>query len=305
MNSIEMSVCKSPENPSKEPIGFFWKLKHNNGNKAYLLGSVHINCGEMLKLSQKIKKCVQKSEALAVERNITRNEVIKYQNEVAINADFDMISDLSKEDLRKIFKILQKMLPDLAKKLDYKILNEERFILLAIEQLKSQILDILKISSGMDVEMINHAKSRSLPIEELETHENFSKNPPHEPIFQNLLSKLVLAYIKQFPGDIDYSFVREYVVSLIAHHFECEFREKIEIPWKTGNLSNMEIKEQVPAFADLTQQQRNFKMAIKADALMNTGKRYFIVIGADHTVGECSFLTYLEKLGWSVKRVFV
>jgi uncharacterized protein YbaP (TraB family) len=304
MNSIDMSLCRSPENHSNEPVGFFWKLKHTNGHKAYLLGSVHFNCGEMLKLTQKIIKYFQKSEALAVESNITRNEVIKYQNEAASKADLDMIGDLSKDDLRMISQIFQKMLPDLAKKLDYKILNEERFILCSIEQLKSQIFKILKISSGIDVELIRQAKLKSLPIEELETLVNFSKNPTRQPFFQNLFSKLVLEYIKQFPVDIDYSLVGEYVVSQIALHFKQEFREKIWIPSHTGNLCKMEIEGQDPASVDLTQQ-RNIKMAIKADTLMKSGKRYFIVIGADHTVGEGSFLTHLEKLGWSAKRVFV
>ena len=48
---------------------------------------------------------------------------------------------------------------------------------------------------------------------------------------------------------------------------------------------------------------RNLAMADKIEAMMRTGKTYFVVVGAGHLVGDDGIVSLLDARGYSLQRL--
>lgn len=313
--------------------GCFWEIEHE-GNKGYLLGSIHLASDHLLDPEGKIMEFFKRSQCLAFEfapmwnekeiRKIHLEEIEK----LLIPFDQD-----SKARLRRNASIIlngigcKMFLNDLAddqSHINESILQYINFIFFKYTEGGCR--------NGMESKLSNLSKERNLSIYNLENTEEMQREGVEkifndslaelskceiancEPTKLNTVIKMMEAYFKQKDEEINehYQFMKEGF-------------EKLGVleNWKTGNLEFFEIYNQrgVPhgfpqeqsysqlISEQLERQSRNRVMAGKLLALIKDGKLPFAAIGARHTVGagflrnSGSVIQYLKEAGCKVTRI--
>ncbi len=296
----------SIKGPIKEPIGCFWKLKDAAGHKAYLLGSIHLVPDYLLDLNSKIRRKFQKSQGLAVERDITRQDVINEAkadmlNELKVFQD-EAINALTPEQKKKAHDVLSKIYPDLAMGCMSKKISQEQFIFLALKDLQAETFKKMHIASGIDLKLIEEAKERQLPIEDLETQESHKAFAQLPEIKEDGFNKVFIAFLDQIPLNEDTKTMIEKLQAWMANDLE-QSLSKICEPWEEGDLTQYDgsVKDSLPMRQQMIS--RNFNMAMKICDLMKSGKRYFFVAGVGHTAGKMSIQDFLEQFKIKAERV--
>lgn len=294
--------------PIKEPTGCFWKIKKNDATIGYLLGSIHRVPKYLLDLNSRIRKCFDKSNRLAVEIDVTREDIAQATILERHQYWAKQYSTFSSEQTDRLSNALKKLMPEEAKNVDFSNKEEESaFIYKGIAKLQFRIWSEQGISLGIDPYLIIQAKNSGKIVESLETQEQYAQQKttqemlmkdPVRDLFANLLSSKEMQEIEE----ID-EMMRMIIEQMSI--YQNEALQPLFDAWEEGDLEKFDFSKTDSIDRKMDMTQRNMNMAMKITHLVNEKEKTFFCVGAAHTVGEMSIQAFLKNFGFSIERVLV
>lgn len=298
------------EGPLKEPTGFFWKIKKKVEGKekpvtvGYLLGSIHLTPNHLLQLNHRIRKSFQKSTTLSVEIDITRKERVQESRLQDAKKWEERYKRLKPEEIECICEALKKLFPLPAAMNFNDAAQVSRFIFEGIENLNRKVFTDLGLSSGIDFHLVAEAKKVQKPVEDLETEDQYAKQeqidkPEEKASLKNVLLRILTQ--KEFASQEPEKLIPA-LLEQLSLHMKDQLQPLFDA-WEQGALGKMDSpKDTVEAKMVMTQ--RNMNMALKIVDLMKSGKP-FNCVGAGHTAGDMSVISFLNNFGFITERVLV
>lgn len=267
--------------------GVFYEIK-SPSTTIYILGSIHFGNEKIYPLQDEIERAFEKSDFLVVEADILNlSSLVKVQK--AIN---------SKGMYPEGDSIKNHISPE-----TYKLLEEyySPQVLKTLERYKPWVFAFLIAPSdieldpklGIDFYFLNKAKVLKKQIIELEGVDYqldlFAEFP--EDLMENYLKLSLLEAVKE-----EY---KQKLIELIDAYIDGD-EEKI---WEVAVKDYVENPE-YRYFYEKLFLERNINMAKKIKEFLKDNKKYFVIVGAGHLVGEDSVIEILKREGFEVKRVF-
>lgn len=273
--------CESKKNDVPTVKGLFYKIE-KDGNYLYLGGSVHV--GKEVKFIDSVEKAYKESTGLGVEVDIQNSKVNETMNKESMYPEGDSLDNhISSETKDRIEKIVS----ELELKLDYK-----QYKLWALQSIITTAIANkaeLSVYNGIDYKFITKANVDKKPIISLEN--------------LDIQLKALMA-----GGD-------EYQVEVFNNSPTIEEQQKL-----LGELYESVINGDIPKIekytaaidsgSELSREsydylvvERNENMLSKIEGFISENKKYFIVVGAGHLVGEDGIIKALEDKGYSITRL--
>jgi uncharacterized protein YbaP (TraB family) len=257
-----------------------WRVADDD-SELYLLGSIHMGDDSMYPLDSEIYAAFDETEAVVVEldpRNIDPQVAMGYM----MAKDGKKLSEkISAENFEMLKSTLSSMIP---------VNQLEMFKPWAAAMTMMQIELMQKGMSkenGIDVHFMDKAAERNIPIEQLETLD-----------FQfSLFDKL------SADGDAFFSFMEDEVENQAGDVVVEMARE-----WSEGDVEGLNniLNEQMDKTKDealaakLREElftKRNLNMTSKVKDYLRDNKKYFVIAGAGHMIGEGGIVDLLRKSG--------
>jgi uncharacterized protein len=266
---------------------FFWKVTGGEG-VAFLLGTVHVGKKDVFPLPSVIEDGFRQSDTLvaevdpanAAEAQRRAQEILKG----GLYADGDSIANHLGEATRT-------RLAEYAKtgRLGSDYTRAKPWLLsLMIVQLQLQQMGF-DASKGLDQHFAEEARKLHKPIEGLETAD--SQLRMFSSFSDELQDQLLLATL------VDAAEATE----ILDRTFEA---------WRSGNIEAMadlisrDVRE-FPVLKPLKEKmfyERNDAMTRQIEAFLQTGKTYFVAVGAGHLVGERGIVSQLRRKNYRLEQ---
>jgi hypothetical protein len=253
-------------------------VKNKQAGAVYILGSIHAADETIYPMKDVIMNAFEESDYLVVEADINNLDPFMVMNVTMYQDDNTLEGNVSKEIYTKMQGLFENNgLPELVY---YKLKPWAAALMLAqLEMQKSGF----EIQYGIDLYFMEKATQTKKPLLELESAE-FQFN-----LFDELMSE----------GD---AFI-EYLLrdAIIPDTLSSAMMSA----WKLGDtLFFLElIKEEIriqPEFNKIYKRlvtKRNYSMAEKIEGYLTTGKKYFVITGAGHLVGDEGIINLLRVKG--------
>ena len=273
---VSCSTVKETEKYKvSEEANFFWKVKSSSAT-VYLFGSIHLAKQEMYPLQQKIEDAFESSDAIVVELDINKVNPMLMLQKAMYQDERTLESELTKETYKRLEALL--IVHKVPKMAYYKMKPWMAMMTVLLLELNDSGFDK---SLGIDNYFLDKVKDKK-EILELETAEE------QLDLFDKELGNMQNEFI-------DYS--------LLDQNLWLQQIDTLVQFWKTGNIKEMEkyILEPVaehPEFAGILDKiytQRNLKMTAKIEDYLKTDKKYFVIVGAAHLIGEEGVVELLRK----------
>lgn len=255
--------------------------------KVYLLGSIHVAKKEIYPLNSTIEECFNQSNCLVVEVNVSGQNVMKAQTQVLEQARYapgnTLKGDIPSDLYDSIGGELEK------NGLDINLFNNYKpwMLYFALEALLINKSDY-NSNIGVDMHFLEQAGNQKKEVRELESAKKQIE------LFANFSKNLQIKLLKQQVGR------------------ESKYLEQIDklvFAWKNGDAKEFEKITFGDENDSLTQEynekiiiKRNQEMKNKIENYLKDEKKYFIVVGAAHLVGEKGILKMFEKSGYEVRQ---
>lgn len=319
-----------------KPIGFMWIIKDSSGKEGYLLGSMHLTAQKLVNFPSKILQYFYSSDALAVEIDITREDVIK---KVAKFCSWEVIqakelSLLSSEDKAQLYQFMKNVFPlSSEESLQNASLDsydkETLFLVHALRTMRSmqwkkqaanmnhfkdEETNQSLVATGIEVEFFKRAKEKQMPIKDLESFEDhFIKLAPDHssasliPIMTIQELQELVKFSKKTEEELYNSLISSHLElnsPTIAHLFSKNPLQQMTETMEKGDLEMLEVDYMQTDKKDLPKLiQRNLNIALKIHEFIQTGKKHFCMAGAMHMAGPSSILSFLKQFGYTLERV--
>ena len=309
-----------------KPVGFFWKIQDDAGHESVLMGSMHITVEKLVNFPKAILDLFDRSDALAVEIDVTREDVIARRDAVSWEKrqakELQLLSSVEKEQLFTFLKALYSDLKVTATD-DF---DEQTWVIIqalrkfASDRFQNAFAQVDKTTNesfsgiGIDKALMRRAKEKQIPIMDLETFDDhfielgsgkasYLTILKHEDLKQltETFSKPLEEFVEDCAGSSGVPTRDE-----IWEGCQKPVLQKWTDLMEAGDLDALEAE--YLAEGELKRQkvvQRNQNMASKIDEFMKSGKRHFCVAGAMHMAGPSSILSFLKQYGYKVERVIV
>ena len=256
---------------------FCWQIERG-GVTSHLLGSLHVAKPEIYPLAVAIEDAFAEAEVLVVEADPAAAEDPGFVGQILGRAldveDRPLASGLSEEAVAELQEAIK------THKLKMVVLErfEPWYVAQMISLLEMQRLGV-DLKSGIDLHFIDRARDRK-PIVELEG------------------AAFQLEFFDGFT-DKEQSLMLEYTLRDLENLGS--MMGDLTLAWEQGDADRMDAllhgylkdSEGLEAAFERIFGRRNREMVEKIRALLATGKRYFIIVGAGHLVGEDGLLELL------------
>ena len=267
--------------------GFFWRVSSPT-TVVYLLGSIHFADSSFYPLRELVEKNFQQADVLVVELDITGIDPRQYSEYISRLGYYppgdSLKQHISKQSWRRLQTFLQAfdIAPEtVARKKPGLLIMDLTAVMLA--RLGYQV------GEGIDLHFILQAKRQGKPVIGLETLQQqlalFIDMPAAETLLQASLDD--------------------------AEQAETQLQQ-LEQAWKSGDeqaLQQLMITRPEARYEDYRQinevllYRRNDAMAAKIRTMLAGDKRYFVVVGAGHLVGERGIVHQLKQADYTVERL--
>ncbi|WP_019412449.1 TraB/GumN family protein [Paenisporosarcina sp. TG20] len=262
--------------------GVFYRVQ-KDGQTVYLLGSIHVGDQTIYPLNDKIDVAFEEADHLAVEidiSNLNETEASQIIMQQGIYLDGTILSDVLDEEVfneavghMSSLGINEAMLDQFQPWLVSMMLSE-----VALEGTG------LTGDNGVDLQFIERANDKNIPIISLETLES------------------QITAISSAPEVEQIASLEDTLDSLDI--YEEELTQLIRI-WRSGNTDALAQMRQMDQKSSdhLAMDERDLAMTTQIEEFLNAddGETYFVVVGALHLAGENSIVDLLEKRGYSVE----
>jgi uncharacterized protein YbaP (TraB family) len=312
-----------------KPVGFFWTIQDDIGHESLLMGSMHITAEKLVDFPRKITDLFDSSDAMAVEIDITREDVVKRTDEVSWEKEqakeLQLLSPTEKEQL---YTFLKAQYSDLETIVTDDFDEQTQFLVQALRKVacrgfqtafagqKDKTTNQSFFSTGIEETLMRRAKERQIPIKDLETFDDhfikFTSGPAsYIPIMNyDNLKKMIETSKMSFEEVLEAHFGHSDLPKTRDELWEWlqkPYLQKMTDTMESGDLDALEVE--YLADRDPLQRdnliQRNRNMALKIDEFIKSGKRHFCIAGAMHMAGPSSILSFLKQSGYKVERLIV
>lgn len=267
--------------------GVFYEI-NSSSTTVYILGSVHFGNERIYPLQDEIEKAFENSDFLVVEADIlSLSSLIKVQKAINLKGMYPEGDSIKNHISPETYKLLEEYYSPQ--------------VLKTIERYKPWVFAFLIAPSdidldpkfGIDFYFLNKAKVLKKQIIELEGVDYqldlFTEIP--EDLMEKFLKLSLLEVVKD-----EY---KQKLIDLIDAYIDGD-EEKI---WNIAVKDYAENPE-YRYFYEKLFLERNIKMVEKIEEFLKDNKRYFIIVGTGHLVGEDSVIEILKRGGFEVRRVF-
>ncbi|MEN8152827.1 MAG: TraB/GumN family protein [Acidobacteriota bacterium] len=273
---------------TSESIGksFLWEIEVN-GNKSYILGSVHMMKKEVYPLKSELEEGFSRCDFLVVEADISTEKLGEILKITMEKAKYKNNSTLKDHISVNTYKIASKKLDELGMSLKYFNNFKPWFLAMTVTSMEL-VKQGLDPNLGIDKYFINKAGDKKiLELEgvefQLDMFDNFSDAESDKFLLSSLRDATELG------KEID----------------------TIVEAWKAGDTDAIERllidnKKDFPGMEKLFKiilDERNERMVKKIESYFQTGDSYFIIAGAAHLVGKKGIIKMLEKKGYKLKQI--
>ena len=272
---LSITACSTTSELPKKGSHFLWKIESDNST-VYLLGSIHLAKPELYPLDSMIENAYDETDALAVELNVKKVNAMEMMKKAMYN-DKTTLKDHLKPETYKLLK-------DIFDKMKFPALVYERmkpWMAVQAAMMATMHDSGYDEKSGLDVHFLNKAETTNKEILELESLE------------------LQLSLFDELESNSD-AFVK-YSLEDISNNMKQV--EEMFAAWKTGDSKRMEaiITSETgkdSEFSGITEKMidnRNIGMTEKIEGYLKTKRKYFVIVGAGHIVGEKGIVNLLKN----------
>jgi len=265
-----------------------WKIQSDKAD-IYLFGSIHVGKKEMYPFSKKINNAFNQSQHLVLEIDLLNPKMLVAVASMYLNGILPdkqtLESVMTKSDLLKLQAALKGF------KIPYSsVANLKPWLIGMNLQMLMFTSKDYKPELGVDIHFAQRALRNKKQVIELESaSEQFS-------YFDDLTMEQQVSFLL---GSLEQvSSGQEMITKMVALWQQGQQKEFADLI-----LSDLTSSEENRFFYDIFLKNRNIKMADKIAGFVETGKSYFVVVGAAHYLGEDSIIEYLKKKGLEVKQV--
>lgn len=266
---------------------FLWEVDSTLG-KSYILGSVHLLKKEHYPLKNAIEEAFKRTEALAVEADISAEKMAEGMMIMMQKGMYKGEETLKDNISEKTYQLAQEKLKELG--MDIEGFRKFKPWMLAMTISSMELMKLgFNPNYGIEKYFLEKAsgKKEILELEGLEYQAN---------LFESLTE-----------GEND-----KFLLSTIMEVNQLEKEiENIVKAWITGDTARMEqiLTKYIQKYPDLKDlykkilDGRNEKMVDKISSYLKTGKKYFVIVGAAHMVGEKGIIRLLKNKGFSIRQL--
>ena len=266
--------------------GLFWRVQSKTAT-VYLLGSIHFADASFYPMRKNIQQAFDHSDNLVVEVKMDTAGIAQARKMIQKEGVYhgnDTIRDHLKADT---YASLRKQLQQL--EIPYSMVEHQKPGMLIMTLTAAQMMQLgFKADDGIDIHFIHRAEAQKKPVLELETIQQQL----------NLLLKIADGdlLIQETLSDFDQT--DDTMRSLVQS-------------WKQGDEKRLntilfdDVLARHPSYLSLYKQlffRRNIAMAKKIEGYLKTDKRYFVVVGAGHLIGDKSVVALLNRNGYKAVR---
>lgn len=260
--------------PAKVKRPFLWKIESARGT-VYLFGSLHAARADMYPLDPRVYQAFDASDKLVLEADISGDKMLGMAGLMLAKAMYPAGDSLEKH-------IPKKLCDEVTAKFDKLGMPATQFkpwfLAMMLEALELEESG-LGVQNGMELHFIARAQGRK-PILELEG------------------AAAQINLLDSFTDKEQEVFLARTLESL--HHLGEELNQMLQA-WNTGDdqaLAQFLQQSDTPDFASVNKKlftDRNVKMAAKIEGYLQSGGKYFVVVGAGHLVGHDGLLHLLAQ----------
>lgn len=265
---------------------FMWKVTSKK-NELHLLGSIHALKPGMYPLNENIMAAYDKSDVLAVELDINNVNpgALMGMMATAMYKDGDSLDKhLNRETYAELKKVMKQLgLPESA----YSKMTPW-FLTMSMAEMSLRKIGADPLS-GIDLHFLNKAKADKKKVVEMEGFVFQLK------LFQDLSKKHPNELVKFSLADADK--MEESFDSMVA-------------AWRAGDdkaiektFKEYEKDKGLKKISKAIMHDRNATMTKTVKGYIKSGKKYFVVVGAGHLIGETGIVAQLKKAGYKVEQV--
>lgn len=275
--------CEKKNTDVQVVPGLFYKIE-KDGSYIYIGGSIHY--GKQIRFIDAVENAYKESECVGVEINIQDSALATQVNkEATYDEGDDLYSHISEETKDKLEKILKEFNLDIK---DYKQ-NKLWVITGSIIAMETAVKAGFNAGLGIENIFIGKAKADKKPIISLENVDIQIKAATAGG------DDYQLELLNNYKG-LDKGIVETEELYNAVINGDKEYIEKVNSP---ENFTSDKAKE----WYDFAILDRNKSMVTKIEKLLSENKKYFIVVGAAHLVGENGIIKALEDRGYTVTKL--
>ena len=254
----------------------FWEVQSDSAT-VYLLGSIHVGDDNLYPLDTVIENNFSRCDYLVVEVDMNKINPFDLIKKAYYQGEDRLKNHLSKE----VYQKLKSEFDKLNIKESFYEKMKPWFAVITLTNLKLSD-EGYESQQGIDLYFLEKAKKENKEVKELETAD-----------FQIELLDSVL-------GDLQDNFVLYSMEDIDSADATVDDMFRI---WKSGDataldsIANVQYENMPNAdeFKKAFVYDRNIAMANKITEFLKTGKKYFVVVGAAHLVGERGIVRLLEE----------
>jgi len=265
--------------------GFLWEVEHN-GNKVYLLGSMHLADESFYPLHPAMEAAFDEADYLGVEVDVSKGADPEVQELILGLGSYQDGTKVQDHVSKETYDKLTALLTELELPADSFDTFKPWVIEMTIQSLQAMASG-LEGQVGIDMHFTIKAMERSIPVIELESYE--SQLRMFDDFSPELQEEMLSATIDNF-------------------HVIDDGLDAMATVWKTGDdAALIELTESFSESEEYNQAMlvdRNKGMTEKVVGYLNGTKQetYLIVVGAAHMLGESGIVTSLQEQGYTVTR---
>ncbi|HEV7164621.1 MAG: TraB/GumN family protein [Gammaproteobacteria bacterium] len=264
---------------------FLWRVS-KGGDALYLAGSVHVLKPSDYPLPPVMEQAFSGSAGLVEEIDLASVDPESTQLDVLRLGNYPAGQTLQSALPPDVYKKVAKQAGDLG--IDMAVLDNLKPWLVSITLLEAQLAKSgYAADDGADIHFANEAKAQNKPVTGLEQME-----------YQ-------LGLLAGLPDQAQQALLLQAVDE--STDFDTEMQQMISA-WHTGDTAVLEktLNQDFGGYPDIYKAvlvTRNQAWAPKLEALLASGKQYFVIVGALHLVGPDGLLARFKKDGYTVEQL--
>jgi uncharacterized protein len=269
---------------SRKDNTLLWRISGNNlAAPSYLFGTIHMICGDDIKVSDSLKKAISNADNVYLELDMDNMlEMMSVMNKMKMRNDTTLSQLLTESEYNKVKDFFQKQ----GGLLPFSMMEKYKPMLTASTLMQSAM--VCDNAIAMEQLIMEEAKSQRVSIKGLETMAY--QMSIFDSIPYTVQAKQLVEYIDQFDNK---NSSREF--------------EKLSEAYRSQELSKLETiinndQSGLEKYSDILLFNRNRNWVKKLEGLLPE-QRLVIAVGAGHLPGEKGLINLLRKAGYKVEPV--
>lgn len=269
---------------------FLWQVSEQDNAKettVYLLGSVHMGVPSMYPMPRAIQHAYQQADSIVVEVNESASNPLEVQQKMQTMGMYPGAETIADHVDTKTYHELSQYLQKTGLPPEMFIKMKPGLIAITLSVVQLQQLGYSP-DLGVDKHFINKANQDKKPILELESIDQ------------------QLSLLLNFSDD---ALLLKHTMSQLD--MMQEVTAKMIQSWKDGDAERLKVLmldepiKESPQYRPLMKTlitDRNYTMTDKIKALLKNRKRYLVIVGAGHLVGDEGIVSLLKQSGYHVEQ---